>query len=57
MGSKSAPSLLAVLWVGPSSALKRPCWERAVPSPSYSFGGLTLIREKSILRFARAKEF
>lgn len=57
MGSKSAPSLLAVRWRGPSSAFSRLCWDKAVPSSSYSFGGQTLIREKSRLRLARAKVF
>jgi hypothetical protein len=57
MGSKSAPSLLAVRWMVPSSADSRLCWLRAVPRLSYSFGGQTLIREKSILRFARARVF
>lgn len=57
IGSKSAASLLAVRWMVPSSADSRLCWLRAVPRLSYSFGGQTLIREKSRLRFARARVF
>jgi len=55
--SNRAPSLRAVWCGSPSSAMIRRCSESELPSPVNSTGGWILKREKSKVKFARAKVF